>query len=169
MRAGEIYHEEIGFIWGWIANILFFGMTVLFLVLYFVQITSGPIGENPAPDWLLLLYPLFFLIIGIFMVNFIKLTISADASGITAAYGRFRYFVAWDNIESVELDPGPAILHYGGWGIRFAWRSGGSVIVYNTANAALLLMKLKRGKRAYFGFSTRHPEEVKALINSWKK
>jgi hypothetical protein len=32
-----------------------------------------------------------------------------------------------------------------------------------------LLLKLKRGKRGYFGFSTKRPDEVTALVNSRKK
>ncbi len=38
-----------------------------------------------------------------------------------------------------------------------------------TMRAPLLLLKLKQGKRKYFGFSKKRPGEVTALVNSWKK
>jgi hypothetical protein len=169
MKTNELYREEITFFWGWLATILFFGVTALFIVLFFVQRAYGPIGENPAPDWLLLVFPAIYLVIAVLITNFTRLTISANAQGITAAYGRFRHFEPWDNIASIELDKSSALRSYGGWGIRIGWRTDGSVTVYNIMGAPTLLLKLKRSNRRYFGFSTRSPDEVVSLVNQWKK
>ncbi len=169
MQPGEFYRERIGFFWGWLAAVLFIGMTIMFLVLFFVQRSQGPIGDNPAPDWLYLVMPAFFFITGLLLLNFTSFTVSADARGITAGYGRFRYFVAWSNIESAELDLRPALFAFGGWGIRMGWRNGGWMVIYNVMGTPLMLLKLKQGKSKYFGFSTKRPDEVMALIDTWKR
>jgi hypothetical protein len=169
IKPGEIYHEEIGFFWGWLATVVFFSLTILFLVLLYVQRTYGPVGENPAPDVLYIIMSAVFFIAGLLMLNLTRFTVSADARGITAGYGRFHYFVAWDNIESAEPDLRPALLAFGGWGIRLGWRNGGWMVVYNVMGAPLLCLKLKRGKSRYLGFSTRQPDEMMELIKSWAK
>lgn len=113
--------------------------------------------------------PVFYLVIGIVMLNFAKLTVSANPQGMTISYGHFRYFVPWDNIAGVERDERSALRSYGGWGIRYGYREGGSVLVYNIMGAPLLLLKLKQGRRKYFGFSTKRPDEVMSFIGSWTR
>ena len=168
-QGNELYHEEMNFFWGWLAVILFFGVTVLFIILYFVQRTSGPIGQNPAPDSLLLILPAFYFIIALAMLNFLKLTITADPRGITVRYGRISRFEPWDNIESAERDTSSALRSYGGYGIRMGWKQGGTAWVYNIMGPPLLLLKLRQGKSQYFGFSTKRPDEILAMIHSWKR
>jgi hypothetical protein len=168
-RPGEVYREEMNSFWGWFAVTLFFGITILMLVLFIIQRVSGPIGSDPDPDWIYIALSVFYFVLGILIFNFRKLTISANTEGITAAYGMIRYFVPWSNIAGVEREERSTIRHYGGWGIRLGFKEGGSVVVYNVMNAALLLLRLKQGKRKFFGFSTKHPDEVMALVNSWKR
>jgi hypothetical protein len=168
-RGDELYREETNFFWGWLALILFFGITVLFLAMFIIQRTRGPIGSDPAPDWFYLGFAAFYFVLDVLMFNFTKLTVTADPQGITAAYGRIRHFESWDNIESVERDETSALRSYGGYGIRFGRRKGGTVSVYNLMRAPTVLLKLKQGKRAYFGFSTKRPAEVMSLVNRWKR
>ena len=168
-RGDELYREEMDFFWGWLALVLFFVAEVAFIILFVIQRTSGPIGSDPEPDWYYFAFIVFYFVLDILMANFTKLTITADPQGITAAYGRIRHFEPWDNIESAELDKSSALRSYGGWGIRFGWRKEGAVSVYNLMRAPTVLLKLKQGKRRYFGFSTRHPDEVMSLVNRWKK
>ena len=168
MPHDEVYREELPSIWGWLGPAFFFAIAVLMAVFYFIQRTSGPIGSDPEPGWFYLAMAAFYLILGILIINFTKLTVSAGPKGITAAYGRFSHFEPWDNIESVARDERSTLRYYGGWGIRFGRKDGGSVLVYNTTGASLLLLRLKQGKRKYFGFSTKRPDEVTALVNKWK-
>ncbi len=167
-RGDELYREEINFPWGWLALVLFFIAEIVFIILFIIQRTYGPIGTDPEPDWYYLAFIVFYFVLDILMVNFTRLTIYALPEGITAAYGRFRHFEPWENIESVERDETSALRSYGGWGIRFGRRQGGAVSVYNLMNTPTILLKLK-GKRKYFGFSTKHPDEVISLVNRWKK
>ena len=169
-RGDEVYREELTSFWGWLGAVLFFGITIVFLVMFYIQRTYGPIGANPEPDWFYLLMPAFYLAIAILVMNFTKLTVTANPQGVTAAYGRFRHFEPWENIDGAERDTTSALRSYGGWGIRFGWiRGGKTVLVYNIMGAPLLLLQLKSGKRKYFGFSTRRPEQVVTIVNRWKK
>jgi hypothetical protein len=164
----ELHYEKIGSFWGRLAVVLFFAVTLLFVVLYFYQRAHGPLGDNPAPDWFYLAMSGFFLLVGIFTLNFSALTINLTTEGVTAAYGMFHKHVPWDNVAGYEMERGTALLKYGGYGIRFGWKKGGPVLVYNTMGSRLITLELKAPESyRYFAFSTMHQEEVAALIEKW--
>jgi hypothetical protein len=167
-KPNEIYREKISSFWGKVATVLFFGASLLFVVLFFYQRTYGPIGDKPAPDWFFIMMFGIFLLIGLLVTNFNSLTISANTSGITVGYGRVRYRVLWEDISGCELDKGSQVRQYGGYGIRFGRRNGRSVLIYNTMGSPVVLIEAKSGKYGYFGFSTKHPDEVMELIESYK-
>ena len=169
MRPDEIYHEKVGFFWGWLGVGLSFVLTATMVILFISQQTHGPIGDNPAPDWVYAVMGAFSLVIGIIMINFSHLTVRVNPQGITAGYGPFRHFEPWDNIADAKRDESLALRSYGGWGIRFVYRNGGWVQVYNIIGTPTLLLKLKEGKKKYFGFSTKRPDEMAVLINNWKR
>jgi len=169
MQPDELYHEEIGSFWGRLAIAVMFAVSLLFLILFFWQRAYGAIGSDPAPDWFYLVMFAFFLAFGLLVLNFSSLTISATTRGLTAAYGHFRHSVAWEDIAGVELDQGSALKQYGGYGIRYGWRNGRLVLVYNTMGNALILLDVNKGNYRYFGFSTKRPDEVMSLIRSYKK
>jgi hypothetical protein len=170
VKPDEIYHEDLGSFWGKLAVVLFFGMSLLFIILYFYQRANGPIGgDESVPDWFYIMMAAIFLPITLLVANFCSLTISANASGITAEYGLFRYRILWENVAGCELDTGSALRQYGGWGIRFGWRNGALVLVYNTMGSPLVLIEVKNGNYRYIGFSTKRPDEVMSLIRSYKR
>jgi len=165
MEPEELYYEKLGSFWGKLAVALFFGVSLVFIILFFYQRTYGPVGDSPAPDWFYIMMFCICLPLGILVINFYSLTISVTTEGITAAYGLFRHHVPWDNVAGYELDRGSALRQYGGYGIRFGWRKGGAVLVYNTMRSSLIVLELRTGgSYRYFGFSTKHPDEVMALI-----
>ena len=164
-QPDELHREEIGSFWGWLGVGLFFVTAVVMFALFYVQRACGPLGDNPMPDWLYPVIAVFFLAIGFIVANFIRLTISLTPQGITASYGCFRHFEPWDNIAEVERDDS----FYGGWGIRAGYKNGGRVLIYNVMGAPVLSLKLTSGRRKYFGFSTKHPDEVSLLIKNWKR
>ena len=168
-QANEIYREKIGSFWGRVASVIFFAASLLFVVLFFYQRTNGPIGDRPAPDWFYIVMLCVFLAIGLLVTNFTALTVTANTSGITAGFGRFRHRVPWENIAGCEMDKGSQMLQYGGYGIRFGKRNGKSVLAFNVMGSPVVLIEVKSGKYGYFGFSTRHPDRVIELIKRYKK
>ena len=165
-QSDELYYEKVASFWGRLAIVLFFGLSILFIILFFYQRHYGPIGgDDSAPGWFYIMMFGFFLAMELLVINFYSLTISITTEGVTAAYGLFRRHIPWDNVAGYELDRGSALWRYGGYGIRIGWRKSGAVLVYNTMHSSLIVLELgsSRGYR-YFGFSTRHPDEVMALI-----
>jgi len=169
MQPDEIYHEELSSFWGKLAIAMMFGSSLTFVILFFYQRTYGPVGDDPAPDWVYLVMFAWFLAIGFLVLNFAILTVSATPRGITVAYGRFRYHIPWENIGSYQLDRRPAMLNYGGYGIRISSRANGSVLTYNIMGASTVVLELKQKRFKYFAFSTRRPDELLALIQNWKR
>ena len=163
MQASEIYHESIPFPLVRVLVIAEVGLAAAFLFLFIYQATSGPIGSNPAPNWFYLLMMAIFAGVAALLTNLARLTISMTADAITVGYGRFRYTIPWQRIESCRQDKKSGIA-YGGWGIRMAKTGGKSILVYNVIRAPRVILELKEGRFSQFAFSTRHPEEVINII-----
>lgn len=169
MEHDEIYCEETPFFWGRIAAGLMFCIGASFLFMLGWQMTYGPIGDDPAPDLVYLLMGAYMLMLGVFLFSFATLRISATMRGITAGYGRMRYHVAWENIMSYELDRRTSTMAYGGYGLRFSTRKGKGMIVYNITGAATIILEQKQGRFKYVAFSTKRPDELISLIESYRR
>ena len=163
MPADEIYQETIPFPVGRLIVVIMVGITALFLFLFIYQLTSGPIGDSPAPDWFYLVMMAVFAGVTVLTTNFTRLTISMTPDAITVAYGRFKYTIPWYKIEGCYLDKNPGIA-YGGWGIRISKAKGKSVLVYSVIGSPRVILELKEGRFRQFAFSTKHPEEVMAIV-----
>ncbi len=163
MDAESIYEEKIPFLLGKLALVLMVGISLLMLFFYVYQLATGPLGTRPAPDWVYLVMFILFAGIGYLVGNFRNLTTRLSAQGITVAYGKVKYSVTWDNIRGGYLDSSPGF-KYGGWGIRLGNSQGRWVLVYNVANAPVVVLELATGRFGYFAFSTRHAEDVIGII-----
>ena len=163
MQVDEVYREKIPFLVGKLVVLLMIGLTGLFLGLFVYQLIVQPVGEDPAPNWYYLVMFLVFLVISVLMVNFRELTVIATSQGITIAYGRIKYTIAWNNVKGYYLDTNTG-LSYGGWGIRVGFARGKSVLVYNVIGYSRVVLELSEGKFAQFAFSTRQPEAVIDMV-----
>jgi hypothetical protein len=168
-QPDEIYREKLASIWGIVASVVFIGVSLLFLFLFFYQQAHGPIGDKPALDWFFIMMFCIFLLVGLLLANFSFLTTVITTHGITAGFGIFRYRILWDNIAGCEIDKGSAFLQYGGYGIRCGRKNSNSALVYNVMFSPLVVIQLKNGKYKYFGLSTKHPEKLTELITSHKR
>ena len=163
MQPNEIYQETIPFPIGRVVVVIMVGITALFLFLFIYQLTSGPIGDSPAPDWFYLVMLVIFAGVTVLTTNFTRLTISMTPDAITVTYGRFKYTIPWYKIAGCYLDKNPGIA-YGGWGIRISKAKGKSVLVYSVIGSPRVILELKEGRFRQFAFSTKHPEEVMAIV-----
>jgi len=163
MQPNEIYQETIPFPIGRVVVVIMVGITALFLFLFIYQLTSVPIGDSPAPDWFYLVMIAVFAGFTALAANFTRLTISMTPDAITVAYGRFKYIIPWYKIAGCYLDKNPGIA-YGGWGIRISKAKGKSVLVYSVIGSPRVILELKEGRFRQFAFSTKHPEEVMAIV-----
>jgi len=167
MQADEIYHETVPFTF--IKYIIFLeaAMAAVFLVLFFLQTFGGPIGERPAPDWVLLILFALFVGIAVLLYSIRKMNIGITPQAVNIYFGIFSRTIPYESIDSIHADSGPAI-KYGGWGVRIFRDKKGWVLAYNTFGRPRVVLGLRRGRYGRFVFSTRNPDEIISIVERYK-
>ena len=161
-RGDELYHERLRF------RLIDFLLALEalpalgFLAMFFYQVYIGPIGNEPAPNFIYLLMFLLFLGVVWLLANMRYLDISLTPEALTVAFGRFRKSVPWRNVAAVEKMRGPTWIY--GYGFHLGLTRGGWVLVYNILGHSALSLELSGGRIRRLVFSTAHPEEVMALV-----
>jgi hypothetical protein len=169
MDPDELYREDMPSLWGRVAAGLMFVMGLAFFFMMGWQMTYGPIGSDPAPDVFYIIMGVYMTLLGVLIFNFVTLRISVTLRGVTVGYGRFRYHVAWENIIGYELDRRTSTMAYGGYGLRFSTWKGKAMIVYNIMGAATMILEQKQGRFKYVAFSTKKPDGLMSLIESYRR
>ena len=160
MQVAEIYEEIIPFPLMKLVLGLFIALTILFLGLFVYQVLVGPVGANPAPDWLYIIMFVLFAGFTALIRNFNKLAIVITAQSITVGYGVLKRTIPWSNVSSCYLDDASAFGSYGGWGIRTAKVKGKWRLAYNVIGSTTVVLELKKGRFREFVFSTKNPDGV---------
>jgi hypothetical protein len=157
------YKEEQKFNqwWIWLIMLLISGFWIWQLV---QQIFMGiPFGDNPAPDFVVILIGLFPAF-GIWLFRVLTLESSIDETGI---YYRFRPFqrkpkqIQPENVARFEVKKYNPILDYGGWGIRLGSTKKGNA--YNVSGNMGVLFEFKNGRKFMLG--TQNPESIRSALN----
>jgi hypothetical protein len=157
-----LFKEEQRFrhLWLWIVVILASALPWIGLVIQ--VIFRQKLGNNPAPDWVVIL---IWLVFGIGLPLFfysIKLITEVRKDGIHLRFfpfhRKFKIF-HYNEIESYTAREYKPIREYGGWGIRYV--IGG--IAYNVYGNKGLQLVLKNKKKILVG--TQKPEEFYQAIN----
>jgi len=141
-------------IWVWILLI-----AILLIPIYgiYQQIYLGiPFGNNPMPDFGLIVFLVFMLgIIG--FIGMIQMNTKIDAESIKLDFFPFsRKEINWEDIESAQ------VINYGfagGWGIRMGSKYE---TIYNTSGSKGLALRLKNGTQLCIG--TQKDTELEVLI-----
>jgi hypothetical protein len=163
VTSDTVYEETIPFPLGLIAAGIIYAFAVLMLVLLVLQLTGGPLGSRPAPDWSYIVMFVFLSAIGVFVTNFRKLTIRSTPQSITVAFGVLKRTMLWGDIEDCSRDESPAF-GYAGWGIRMVRARGRWRLVYNVVGYPGVLLSLRAGRFREFAFSTKNAEQVLDII-----
>ncbi len=153
-----LYQEKLSSIW---ITLIFLIISLFFLFLILYQIFIGPLGNNPAPNWILAIIFLAFLFLSI---NFIKLVIQITPQFIILGYGIFKHKIAFENIEDIGKDKS-LLIKYGGWGIRFGRSQGERYMAYIIPGADNIALLMKKGRFRKFIFSTKNADELINIIN----
>ena len=160
MQVPEIYKEIIPFPLATLIIGVFAAISLSLLVLLLYQVLSGPVGDDPAPDWFYLIMFLLFAGLTYLVTNFNKLSIKITTQSITVGYGVLRRTIPWDDVKGCYQDEVSAIGSYGGWGIRMGKVKGRWRLVYNVMGCPTVVLELDKGRFKEFVFSTRNPEMV---------
>lgn len=147
-----MFSERQKFTQWWIVLILI-GLVSLALYGVIQQVFLGvPFGNNPAPDWVLILFFGITLFINVFFFS-LTLKTKIDERGIEVKFGPFlRRKITWNEVDSAEVvDYG----FIGGWGIRYSSKYGK---VYATRGSFGLWIKMRNSSQMVIG--TQNREEL---------
>ena len=145
--------------WFWIFII---PLGILPLIGIYVQLINGePWGDNPMPDWLLIVFSVFVYAI-IFLFYNLKLVTVINQYGIFIRFFPFiRKRIKWNQIKEAN------VIRYkflGGWGIRLFTKYG---TAYNVNGNQGLHLMFKNDKQVLIG--TQRAEKLKEVIDNYRE
>jgi len=146
--------------WLWV---LVLGCTVLAWWAFIQQILADrPFGQNPAPDWAVVL---LWIVIGFdlpFFFGILKLVVEVRSGQVFIHFRPLsRRTIPTSDILSVEVRRYNALVEYGGWGIK-GWSR--RKMAYNVRGDRGVDLTLRDGRRILIG--SQRPEELAAAIES---
>jgi hypothetical protein len=105
-----------------------------------------PFGNNPAPDWMMLVLLLVFGVLFPLFFYSLKMTTEVRKDGLYVRFFpfhfSFRYF-PFRSIQSYEVITYSPIRDYGGWGIRYGLKG----MAYNAKGNRGVLFEFKEESR----------------------
>lgn len=124
---------------------------------------SIPVGQNPAPDWVV--WAGLFFVLGLLWLGwFVKLEVKVSKDGIEYRYPPFinhRKLVGWDELRSARVRKYNPVFEYGGWGVRMCFPAGRA---YNVQGNMGLQLEFLNGKKLLIGC-----RDAKALESMLKR
>ncbi|MBU0513799.1 MAG: hypothetical protein KJ621_03400, partial [Proteobacteria bacterium] len=161
---GVLFEEEQHFrqwwLWAVIGSLDFLALAVFGYGLVKQLILGRPWGNNPMPDWLLIVFSavMFGLILGVtWLLWKLCLRVTVDRTHL-----RIRFFplakreIPVDMIARHEPRTYAPIREYGGWGVR--WGFGRRGMAYNVSGSRGVQIELADGKRILIG--SQRPEDL---------
>lgn len=150
--------------WAWLAVA---GLNVVFIYAVVQQVLLGrPFGTKPAPDAVLIIIELSFLVFFVFLVS-IKLKTRINHAGI---YYRFYPFhlkerlIEWHELKDAYMREYNSFHEYGGWGIRIGSPKTGRAI--NTSESCKKGLQLQFNDGSLLLIGTKRPEEIQKIVDA---
>ena len=132
----------------------------LFVIL---QLIFGPLGTKPAPNFILILMVVFFILL---TWNFSFLTVELNDSGVSVKYGIFQLMRKWEDLDGCEADEQN---RFYGWGIRFGKYKDRWIWVYNVIGGDQVVFLSKSGRKRSFMISTKKAGEILSVADGYLK
>jgi len=138
---------------------IFIGLSVLFLLLFAVRVTTGGLG---------LLAGFFLLACSLFTfyaLNYRVLVIRETLDALELEFGLLRWVVPWRSIEDWDLDD-VSLWRIAGAGVHFTFIRGHYRVFLNFLEHARVVLNVtpRRGIVRAVAFSTSRPADVLALV-----
>ena len=161
-KSEIIFKEEQRFRQLWLWVFIFLASIIPWLGIIIQVILGQKLGNNPAPNWIIILMWLVFGIGFPLLFYSIKLITEVHKDGIHIRF--FPFHRKFKNFQYAEIESYLAreykpIREYGGWGIRYTL-GGMAYNVYGNKGVQLIL---KNKKKILIG--TQKPEEFYKAIN----
>lgn len=159
------FKEKQGFTvwWAWAAAS---SLNILFIYAIVQQVFFGkPFGNKPAPDIVLIIAGLFFLVLLIFLAS-IKLTTRITDTGIFYRFSPFHFTekqIEWHELKDAYIRQYNSLYEYGGWGIRYGSKKTGRALNTSASSNRGLQLQFNDGNLLLIG--TKRPDEVQSIID----
>ncbi len=150
--------------WAWLAVA---ALNVLFIYAIVQQVVLGkPFGNKPAPDFVLIIVEVFFLLFLFFLMS-IKLKTRITNTGIYYRFYPFQFketVIEWHELKDAYIREYNSFHEYGGWGIRTGTAKTGKAINTSASSNKGLQLKFNDGKLLLIG--TRRPDEIQLILDA---
>ncbi|WP_026570697.1 DUF6141 family protein [Sediminibacillus sp. JSM 1682029] len=159
MEYREVQRPRQIWLWGLILLI------VAFMWYWFIQqiIFGSPIGNNPAPDVITVVFWLIFGVTIPVLFGLLKLIIEVRKDGIYVRFFPFQFQYKkylFRDLHDYERITYNSLKKFGGWGIRINTRGE---TAYNMSGNKGIVLKLKDNTVI---IGTQKPEELKKALDS---
>jgi hypothetical protein len=149
--------------WVWLALVALNGLFIYAIV---QQIFLGqPFGSKPAPDFVLIIVELFFLLL-LFFAAQIKLKTRISDAGIYYRFFPFQFketSIEWHELKDAYIRHYDSFHEYGGWGIRTGSSKTGNAV--NTSASSNKGLQLQFNDGRLFLIGTARPDEIQVIID----
>jgi hypothetical protein len=155
-----LFKEAQRFSQKWITILIFAPLLITLWGVVQQIILGKPFGNNPLPDWILLL-TLLVPVLLIFFFFRLTLYTRIDKNGIYYRFApihRKERWIKWSDVKDAYVRKYRPIAEYGGWGFR----TGRSGKAFNTSGSMGLQIEFNDGKRLLLG--TGKPQEIERLL-----
>ena len=130
------------------------------------QVIFGkPFGTKPAPDFVLILGLLFFLLL-LFFVFSIRFKTVYNTDGVAYRFYPFQLkeqFIYWHELSDAYMREYNSFYEYGGWGIRYASSKYGKALNTSESCNSGLQLRFKDGKLLLIG--TKNPGAIQKILD----
>lgn len=148
--------------WAWVAAIVLNGIFIYAIV---QQIFFGkPFGNKPAPNFVLVLLELFFLLL-LFFIFSIRLQTTYSTAGIQYRFFPFQLkktTIEWHELSDAYIRESHSFYEYGGYGLRKGSPKTGNAI--NTSESCRQGLQL-RFEDGTLLLGTRNPAEIQKILD----
>lgn len=159
-EAPALFQETQRFRQPWVWGIVLLPMAIVLGILLYQLITGEPVGDNPAPDRLLLLI-LFLIPVPVVVGFFVaRLVTRIDREGLHYGWNLFGNrlnTIPWSDIHALAL----IRYKFVGYGVHYARKYG---TVYNVSGNVGLYVETKRGRKLTVG--TTEPDRLDNVLRT---
>ncbi|MBL7700797.1 MAG: hypothetical protein JNM14_00985 [Ferruginibacter sp.] len=150
--------------WAWLAVAAMNGLFIYAIVQQIIL--KKPFGSKPAPDFVLIIIELFFLLLLFFLLQ-IKLETKITGTGIYYRFFPFQFketLIEWHELKDAYIRSYDSFNEYGGWGIRTGSSKTGKAMNTSASSNQGLQLQFNNGKLLLIG--TARPDEIKGIIDA---
>jgi hypothetical protein len=149
--------------WAWLGAIILNGIFIYAIIQQIIL--NKPFGTKPAPDLILILLEIFFLLL-LFFIRSIKLKTTFNSSGIQYRFYPFQFtttHIEWHELSDAYIREYNSFYEYGGWGIRKGAPKTGRAINTSASCNQGLQLRFRDGKLLLIG--TKNPAAIQKILD----